>query len=74
MGQQESFASFCQKVDEIAVVSRTDVRQSRVCRVDVGRNGRIQQRLQRRLLTHPSELKKPKKIKKDEENPRVSKE
>jgi len=48
--QQERFARFGQKVDEVAVVARADVRQTRVGRVHVGRYRRVQQRFQRSLV------------------------
>ena len=44
VGQQERLAGFSQKVDKVAVMAWANVRQSRVCRIDVGRNSRIQQR------------------------------
>ena len=50
VGQEEGFARFGQEVDEVAVVARADVGQPRVRRVDVGGDGRVQQRLQRRLV------------------------
>lgn len=49
VSQKERLTSFGQKVDKIAVVTWTDVRQSRVRRIDIGRNSGVQQRFQRRL-------------------------
>ena len=56
VGQQEGLARLGQKVDEVAVVARADVRQPRVRRVDVGGDGRVQQRLQRRLQPTESSM------------------
>jgi hypothetical protein len=49
VSQKKCLTSFGQKVDKIAVVTWTDVRQSRVRRIDIGRNSGVQQRFQRRL-------------------------
>jgi hypothetical protein len=46
--QEKSLARLAEELDEVAVVARADVRQARVRRVDVGRDGGVQQLLQRR--------------------------
>lgn len=48
MRQEKGLARLAEELDEIAVVPRADVREPRVRRVNVGRDGRVQQLLQRR--------------------------
>lgn len=50
MSQRVRLARLRQKVDEVAVVARTDVRQSRMRRARVRRDRSVQKRLERCLI------------------------